>query len=283
MMSTERRSLGHYVLAVVMLAASALGMQVAKSAGWFQLIKKPLPLRKALGDMDRDSVLPYEVVSSRRLPPEVVGELGTEEYLDWVLLVPEGRVGPPRMTLSVTYYTGVQDQVPHVPEECLHQASYTQRDSHVREVELEELERLDQAVTDRDEQLKKRGKKPERPDTPIKFHELSFNPPRGTGNAQYVYYTVCVNGDYYADRQRVRLRLADFREGYLYYSKVEVSFRVGKEKNLPAVSRQAYELLDKALAELVRSHYPLSINPEEVGVPGVGGAQGGLDRGTEAR
>ncbi|MFH1419948.1 MAG: hypothetical protein ABII12_16870 [Planctomycetota bacterium] len=281
-MSTERRSICHYLLALVTLAASALGMQVAKSRGSFQLIKKPLPLRKALVDMDRDSLLPYEVASARRLPPEVVGELGTEEYLDWGLRVPEGRVGPPRMTLSVTYYTGVQDQVPHVPEECLHQASYTQRDSHVREVELKELKRLDQAVKERNERLKELGKKPEGPETPIKFHELSFNPPRGTGNVQYVYYTICVNGDYYADRQRVRFRLADFSEAYLYYSKVEVSFRVGREKNLPAVSKQAYELLDMALAELVRSHYPLSINPEEVGVSGVVGAQGGLDRGTEA-
>src|SRR5438093_356670 len=40
----------------------------------------------------------------------------------------------------------------------------------------------------------------------------------------YVYYTILVNGDSYASRNRVRLRMIDDRETHLYYSKVQVSF-----------------------------------------------------------
>ncbi|MCZ6698696.1 MAG: hypothetical protein O7D94_07185, partial [Planctomycetota bacterium] len=99
-------------------------MNSAKDLLKLQLIKKPIPIRKSLDDFDRPALLPYKVVRAQKLPTEIVGELGTEEYINWGLRdETAGKKLGSVVSLSVTYYTGVQDQLPHVPEECLHQAN----------------------------------------------------------------------------------------------------------------------------------------------------------------
>lgn len=227
-----RQSTLRYALAVLVLGGSAVAMQVARSQGAFQLLKRPLPIRKPLEDANRACVQPFQVVSAQRLPPETVEELGTAEYLDWVLQAPGGMAKWQATHLSVTYYTGVQDQVPHVPEECYYQGAFTQDTDRTFDVDMNKLGRR------------------------VTIRRLSFYPPRRTTDRVYVYYTICVNGDFYGERERVRLRLSDPRESHLYYSKVELVLDGVSESDLAAADRQAFDLLDGVLVELVRSHWP---------------------------
>ncbi len=231
-MSAPRRSNVLYALAVAVLACSAAFIQHAKHSGWLQLIKKPLPLRVGLEEMDRGCVRPYGVAHSSRLPQEAVEELGTKQYLDWLLQRSDGRPCFREAALLITYYTGVQDQLPHVPEECYYQGAFTQDTNDVLAFDLKELGRG------------------------VAVRRLSFYPPRGVGKKRYVYYTICVNGDFYCRRDAVRLRMGDFREKHLYYSKVEIALDGVPATALPEADEVVAGLLDQVLVELVRAHWP---------------------------
>lgn len=256
-MPSQPRLTLHYVLAVLLLAGAGTVLQVARNRGALQLIKQASPIRKPIQDLDRSCVLPSKVQASRRLASETVEELGTEEYIDWALDTSPARVPWKSANLSVTYYTGVQDQVPHVPEECMHQAAYLFDSEATLEADMKELGRR------------------------VDIHRLSFYPPRRTGEKTYVYYTICVNGDFYTDRQRVRLRMGDPRESHLYYSKVELTIEGLNEDNLAVADQRAFSILDRVLVELVKSHWP-ERGTENGGLPDAAKDKQNTDQVTQA-
>ncbi|MBN2559655.1 MAG: exosortase-associated EpsI family protein [Phycisphaerae bacterium] len=234
MMSSDGRRRFHFALAVLTLGVSAGFMQEAKSQGWLVLIKKPLPIRKPLKDFARDCISPFVFVASQRLPIEQEAELGTEEYLNWVLKPPGAQKGKEdQVNLSVSYYTGKQDQVPHVPEECFYVGAYSLVDDRTVNMEMAHL-----------------GQK-------IDVRCLTFCPPRKVGTKSYVYYIICVNGDFFSERNSARLRMAKHGDTHLFYSKVEVSFSGVSDEQLPQTDEYARELIDATITELVRSHWPL--------------------------
>ena len=230
MTAMPRRATLHYLLAVIVLATAAVMLQVAN----LQLIKKPLPIHKPLEDLNRACVQPFEVLGSTRLPPETIQELGTNEYVNWTLRTPHQRAPWKATQILVTYYTGVQDQVPHVPEECLTMGAFVLDTDDTLEMDMTRL-----------------GRK-------VSVRRLSFYPPpaqRAAGKA-YVYYTICINGDFYPGRQGARMRMANPHESHLYYSKVELSFDGMSDADAAAADKQACSLLDGVLTELVNSHWP---------------------------
>jgi hypothetical protein len=233
-MSAPTRSNVFYALAVVLVGGSAVFIHSAQSSGKMRLIKAPLPLRKDLDRFDRRKLAPEEVVSVQKLPPETVEELGTENYFTWVLRMPEIRGKNRTVTLSVTYYTGVVDQVPHVPEECFVQGAFTMAENGDEELDLD---------------LENFGRK-------IPVRRLTFYAPRDTQLRTIVYYTICVNGDFYAQRNRVRLRMADWNDTHLYYAKIEVSFKSKSNTDYERLDRRARDVFDRTIAELVSEHFP---------------------------
>lgn len=233
MMASVTRHRVHLALAIVSLFCGAALMQAGQSRGWLRMVKKPLPIRKKLDDLSRGSLAPLEFVSTQRLPTEIVEELGTTEYLNWVVRESTGGGGKGRnIYASVTYYTGVVDQVPHVPEECMAQGAFTQDSTEIIEMELPTVGRN------------------------IVVRRLTFYPPRDLTVKTYVYYTFSVNGDFFATRNGVRQRMADLFDSHLYYSKVEISIK-GRpdalDRGLDDLARQTLDLL---IAELIKSHWP---------------------------
>jgi hypothetical protein len=225
----------HYGLAVLVLAASAVGMQVARSRDLLVVVKKPLPIRKPLRDLDRGSIAPFKFVSARKLDQEMEIEMGTAEYLDWILESPGGsRVWRDPVFLSATYYTGKQDQVPHVPEECLWQGGLSPAEGDAS-FEVASAETGDV----------------------IRIHRVAFYPAMRDGTKLYDYYTIRVNGSFFSSRNTLRPFLAVPGETHLYYSKVEVMFQGVRDEDLRQVDETALELLRKTADELLKSHYPL--------------------------
>lgn len=229
-MTTIRNQL-YFGLAVLTLGGTAAYVQIQTARGALQLLKKPLPIRKPLVDMNRDAMMPYRVMREDRLSAEIVENLGTQEYINWVLQEAGPRDAKP-IHFSVTYYTGVQDQVPHVPEECMFQGGMTQESDTTLTLKLPRLGRE------------------------VQVRRLSFNTPRQLGQRAYVYYTICVNGAFYGDRQLVRLKMANPTESHLYYSKVEISLDGSGVDNPTRFDEQAAEVFDRALTELFKSHWP---------------------------
>jgi hypothetical protein len=223
----------HFVVAVVLLAAGGQVLEAGKKRGWFIVIKKPLPIRKPLADMDQAAVAPWKVVEQGRLPADAEEEVGTREYLNWVVSEPGAGVRRPAIQFTAFYYTGVQDQVPHVGEECLFQAGMTQ--AGPKEVLRWQMPKLGET---------------------IEIGKVVFDDPRQLGVRLLNYYTICVNGEFRGDRTPVRIRMANPLDTHLYYCKVDVSIQVTANADVNALDAMARDMLDRGLAELVRSHWP---------------------------
>jgi len=225
----SKRAAIYFGLAVVVLVASAVAMQVVD----FKIIKKPLPIRKPLVDMKPSSLGPYDLVMSRRLSTDVIGELGTDEYIEWQLR--DRRIDNEAdaiVALFVTYYTNVQDQVPHVPEECYNQGGQVVGDDETLEFTIDSL-----------------GEK-------IPVRRLSFFEQRRPKLKDYVYYTISVNGTFHSGRQTARLKMGYPTETHLYYSKIEITFPNRIEKDIPSLDRRAAELMDATIRVLFEDHWP---------------------------
>ena len=257
MRTANQRQLVLFLVAAVVLGGSALGLNSAKDLLKLQLIKKPIPIRKSLDDFDRPALLPYKVVRAQKLPTEIVGELGTEEYINWGLRdETAGKKLGSVVSLSVTYYTGVQDQLPHVPEECLHQANYQEAGNEPSAVSVSIKDRV------------------------VPIRRLLFKPPpselaRGSTTELVIYYTIAVNGSFSSNRTAVRTRMQDWRDSHLYYSKVELTFRRKRGSKLAAIDEAAGRLMQNVLTELVESHWPVP-GSERTGISdqGIGQVKG---------
>lgn len=222
-----------YLVAVLSVGGGAVGVHIGKSHGLLTLIKKPLPLQKDLKQLDRAALDPLELVAAPQLSVDVLSELGTDVYINWHLKDPRWRgAAKQNVSLSVTYYTGVQDQVPHVPEECMTTQAFTQVEDEKLAWQLDGIDRE------------------------VAVRRLGFLPPQQADRRVFVYYTICVNGDFYNERQRVRLRMADAEESHLYFSKVEIVFEPLAASERDELDDRAKELLSKCLGELIRSHWP---------------------------
>src|SRR5260221_152729 len=126
---------------------------------------------------------------------------------------------------SVTYYTGVQDQVPHVPEECSFQGGMTQDSDDTIPLHMDRL------------------------GEDVKIRRISFYSPRRLGERRYTYYTICVNGTFCTERFAARLRMSQRQDSHLYYSKVELSIDGSGNVDVSELDHCAAEVLDRALSE----------------------------------
>lgn len=230
-MTIGARSTVLFVIAVIVLGGSAVRLEIAKRNGSLTMIKQALPILRPLHELDRESIAPFDVKSDRQLPAETVEELGTKEYVDWfVQRTYRGETYD--FQLSVTYYTGVQDQLPHVPEECYIGGAFSIRKDDSEDIEMPKFGRT----------------------IPIRIQ--SYDPPRPTGTMTYVYYSLCVNGDFYVRREFAKNRMVSPSEKYLYYSKVEVSYESRPDSSLDVKRQLAVELYDMLLVEMRKSHWP---------------------------
>lgn len=242
MTSSARNNL-HFALAAIVLAGSALFLQAANERGLLRVLKKPLPVRKPLVDLSQSVMAPFKLVSASRLSPETEEELGTKEYVNWRMKGPIGKGGTEQeFGVTISYYTGVQDQVPHVPEECLGAGAFPMASDETLDMPLD---RLAQETRAQGHETKTAS-----------IRRLSFSQPREIGKRLWVYYTISVNGEFHSGRQGARFKMADSSDTHLYYSKVELDIPAPANANLAELDRAANELFDRLLGELVKSHWP---------------------------
>ncbi|MCK6456788.1 MAG: exosortase-associated EpsI family protein [Phycisphaerae bacterium] len=224
-----------FIAALLVILAAGAGLRYAKATGSLQILKRPAPLLKQLSDLSPDVLAPYILRDSARLPEETEQELGTKAYIQWTLENPQApeESWERRLNVFATYYTGNPDQVPHVPEECYQQGAFGILTDDYMEFKLGAI----------------------RGDVPIR--RLAFRPPSTRAAGVCVYYTFAVNGDFYAHRNAVRLRMADPRERYLYYCKIELAFfRQKGAGTTPEMDRAAERIMGQLLPELIRNHLP---------------------------
>jgi hypothetical protein len=219
-----------YIVAALLLAISAIGLNSA--VGYLQLHFKKLPC-------------PLRVVSLKEGIPTQMGEwmqvsqdqpidsedeqiLGTTQYVfrDYVdssaigkdeieamknasrpeyesmRLRLQERHPEAFMTAAVTYYTGLVDTVAHIPERCYVADGY----------EVSKYDEIDANLHGANGWQRN-----------LKYRFLSFEDQTGTRRvSRNVGYVFHVNGQYDCNSFGVRGRLQDLRERYGYYAKVEL-------------------------------------------------------------
>jgi hypothetical protein len=233
-----------FVICVLVLAGTGVGLSVTMKQLGIILKKEPLPLKKSLALLDQADLRPYRVVPPklRITNDDVLEALGTEEYIQWIV---EDTEQPPtspvkRCLLFITYYP-LPDRVPHVPEECWMGGGY---------------QRL------RSEEVKLRIDYPADVVIPIPAKYLVFGPKNATLWQSSIripnVYFFRVNGQYAGSREQARIALNKNLFGkHSYFCKVELVFNAGsiapnKKESIGASEK----LLAVILPILERKHWP---------------------------
>ncbi|UCE59616.1 MAG: exosortase-associated EpsI family protein [Phycisphaerales bacterium] len=225
-----------FVLAVVLLGASALLAGPFARSLKFKQAKLPIALRAPLSALRVDALSPYRVVDRTILTPEVVDALGTDRYVSWLLEDTSlSNDDPLRLvSLFVTYYSGGRDLVPHTPDVCYLGSGYEPAQGHENlTVEVASL-------------------KPTFASVPVRVctfvQTAVFDRRKRT-----VVYTFHCNGRFTATRNGVRVSINNPRNTYAYFSKVEISFP--KATRTESVEGAA-KIFDRVLPVLMEDHWP---------------------------
>ncbi len=233
-----------FVICVAVFALAGGSMSVAINSFGMYLKKEPLPLKNPLDLLDKNGLKPYLVDPESKLKIEneqVLKELGTEDYIMWVLEDPRLPLDSPVRTfvLFITYYEQ-PDRVPHVPEECYTGGGYQRlaTDSVTFEVEGPNFHRSI-------------------PGKYLVFGSAKREIWRSGGKFPVLYF-FRVNGEYAGSRDEARMILNKnlFRK-QSYFCKVELAFNRGlampeKEQALNA----GENVLSVILPILEKDHWP---------------------------
>jgi hypothetical protein len=231
------------ICATLLLLACVSKKAVLEFTGTF-LTKIPIDLRKSFDDIDESKLTPYKVTNKRKIEnKEILGSLGTEDYIEWTLVDPDAPNGSPVKfcDLMITYY-GKPDRVPHVPEECYLAAGKKQEVRKIVSLNI--------------------GGQAD----PLEARLLVFsskNAEFGTGSDFSLMYFFNANESYACSRGAVRKTLgSNFRGKYSFFSKVEWKFYgmgfggrtcPGEEQNIAASEK----MISKLLPVLKNEHWPI--------------------------
>jgi hypothetical protein len=229
-----------FVLCAMLLLGLSVGFQDWAKRNKISLrAKLPIEMKQSLDRIDKRRLAPYEFVRHFTIESAMLGALGTDQYIHWMLedTSVQDLAAPERyVTLFITYYTGQPDPVPHVPETCYVGSGYQPEREQTKEfpVTLNGEERT----------------------VPVKVLRFRKSGYSETQNL-VVLYTFNANGQFRASRNGVRMVVGDTRAQYAYYSKVEVNF--GTKGNRPTEEvaiKAGQKVFKKIIPILVENCWP---------------------------
>lgn len=237
-----------FFICTVVLLISAVGMSAAVSYLGVQFLKKPLPLKTSFDDMNETSLLPWKVVQKSKIKnQDILQELGTDQYLQWILedTSADSRSPVRYCSLFITYYTGNPDMVPHVPEECY----------------LGNGKILTELPTELDFDVLVDGKSEKIPVRWLSFSNKTDNVLQNDSKLGVLYFFK-VNGVYAGSRESTRRAMqTNLFSQYSYFSKVEwYFFNSSGTGTLNPTIEQASAASQKFLSTIVpvleKNHWP---------------------------
>ncbi len=232
-----------FLICAAVLATAGGGMSVAISSFGVYLKKEPLPLKKSLDLLDENDLASYQVISKLKIEnEEIVKELGTQDYIQWILEDTDAAaIGPvKKCMLFITYYQ-LPDRVPHVPEECYAGGGFQRLASDSVTLEINNNAGFHKQI---------RGKHLLFGNTKANLWQMGGKFP--------VLYLFKVNEDYAASREEARIALNKnlFRKSS-YFCKVELVFN---QTLIPPNKEQAVKAGEKLLAVILpileTQHWP---------------------------
>lgn len=225
-----------FVVAVALMAGSAVALTASVAALKFHLQKEPIEAELKLGSLPTETRNWIQEGKDRKEDESVVKELGTTNYLNrmYKRKSPDGAGKPVLIELHCAYYTGMVDTVPHVPERCMVGGGWLIR-GRPRQIPIKlDLEQwnVDQEATKEwgsetspiyrgrlDNGLSAR--------LPVGLADLSANCTEfsrpGSELVLSAGYFFIANGGLSSTAEGVRLLAFDLRTRYAFYLKVQVS------------------------------------------------------------
>ena len=231
---TQSLSRSAFVVAIVVLCVSALGLNGTVSFFQLHFKKRALPLAvRSL--VDPAEGMPTRVgawlcvSTDQAIDPEIQQVLATDQYLfrdyvdtrrwstaqlaslhelapaerDAALAQLQSQSPQSVLRVAITYYTGLADTVAHIPERCYVADGFDVSQYETRSVTC--------------------GKYPDGTPRTLSFRLIHFEDQTARGRvARDVLYLFHVDGAYESDSLKVRNRLASLTERFGYYAKVEL-------------------------------------------------------------
>ncbi len=233
-----------FIICVIVLAGSAISKHALINALQIVLTKEAIELKTSFDNLSDDKLGVYSVAKKSIIEnKDVLNELGTNDYLIWELedtSVPDSS-NTKYCSLFITYYTGINDRIPHVPEECYFGAGNRVKGT------LDESFILDRKLGVGED---------------ITYRRLVFTSQSqdiwGSGSEFSVCYVLRVNGKYAGNRIAARNLIARNLFGkYSYFSKVEWRFN-GKfgQPTDAEVTEATAKMLGIVLPILEEEHWP---------------------------
>jgi hypothetical protein len=245
-----RAGWAHFGIAAAVLLIVAVGWNAAAQMLHIALIKYPVPSAKAdtqahqLRNFPKEFGAFKEIGAAQALDEDILDELGTSKHADnWYHMARyQHTAGSGRaVQLSVTYYTGLLDAVPHTPDRCLVAAGSTVAPALCGEPVFT----LDGVSGDWHQ---------------IKTTRTAYSTPYG-GGAEYFFFSM--NGVPTNSDKAVRENLILPWKKYCYFAKVQMQVLrpVGRDRNgetvygpesdLPNSDRLIGEFLTAAMPKLL--------------------------------
>jgi hypothetical protein len=231
-----------FLVCTLVLAVGAGGLHAGGRWMQWHFRKLEVPLRKSLDDIDESKLVSYRVVQKSKIEnKEVEEELGTTNYIQWVLEDTEAEQSDPTRfaILFVTYYTGNPDKIPHVPDWC-----YVGGGGVVEKKGNTKIKVPGIGLASREDEL------------PVRVLEVLASGGIIGRQKRIVTYFFSVNGKYACTRTDVRLIQNNWRDKFAYFSKVEITF-AGEKAITPEQSLAAVEKLCRVVVPVLWSeHWP---------------------------
>ena len=136
--------------------------------------------------------------------------------------------------LFVTYYSNQGETIPHMPEVCYRQSGAV----------VNSLSTVQLALPP-----KKSGG--EARSVPAELLDIQLD-----GERRALVYVLCCEGTYHHDRESARIALGMPGKRRTYFSKIESSAILAKGEEFSTAAERARSLLEAAVAELERVHFP---------------------------
>jgi hypothetical protein len=234
-----------FLICTAVLATSGAGMSITVNKLGLYLKKEPISLRKSLDLLDEHGIAPYRVEPDNKFKienEEVAEELGTKEYIQWILEDTDAEINSPTRycLLFITYYD-CPDRIPHVPEECYVGGGFQRLASDNVTLEIKRGSGFESKI----------------PGKYLVFGSSRANLWQSTEKFPVLYFFK-VNGEYTGGREEARIALNKnlFRK-HSYFSKVELAFN---QASVPPSKEEAIaaseKLLSVILPVLENEHWP---------------------------
>jgi len=251
----DARAKSAFMVAMAVLAVSFAGFRVGVGALNVYLKKEPVELRQHFDTLPTQMGAWRAVARPEKYSAELIEELGTDVYLDRVY---ERRIGgeTEQIALHLTYYTGLIDAVPHVPDRCLVAHGYNLRSGPEnvpleidRSTWIEEDGRWTTTMRDR---VTGRIVDIEMPQGDFAIRTSEFNHSEQPDRTLISGYFFIANHKVTPTPEGVRRLAFNLSERYAYYCKVQFTASGGRNFDSDRYLSGVRTLLEALLPDLMR-------------------------------